>query len=115
MYVTEYKRTQNTADSLRIQFNIDTVQILADTNCVSLFNAITANKDWKKPILIVTHSNIVPKVIYKLGITFFPQENLPDTEFDNLYIVSFKKGKPVLKHTKYGKPSAASATMQPMK
>lgn len=112
IYVSEYRRTQNTADSLRIQFGIDTVRALADTNCINLFNAITKNKDWTKSILIVSHSNIVPAIIYKLGITSFPQDNLPDEEFDNLYIVSFRKGKAVLKHIKYGKPSAASATMQ---
>lgn len=112
IYVTEYKRTQNTADSLRIQLAIDTVQVLADTSCISLFNAITKNHDWNKSILIINHSNIVPKIIYKLGVKTFSQENIPDAEFDNLYMVSFKKRKAVLKHSKYGKPSAASATMQ---
>ncbi|MFT3680028.1 MAG: phosphoglycerate mutase family protein [Ferruginibacter sp.] len=114
IYVTEYKRTQNTADSLRIQLDIDTVQINADTTCSSLFTAISSKNDWSKKILIVTHSNIIPKIIYKLGITSFPQENIPDTEFDNLYIISIKNKKPVLGHVKYGKSSAASAAMQKM-
>ena len=111
IYVTEFKRTQNTADSLRLQLGIDTVQINADTSCASLFTAITNHNDWDKPILIITHSNIMQKVIYKLGITDFPQENIPAAEFDNLYIVSLKKKKPVLMHLKYGKPSGASEMM----
>jgi 2,3-bisphosphoglycerate-dependent phosphoglycerate mutase len=111
MYVTEYKRTQHTADSLHLQMGIDTIQIIADTSCTALFSAITKNKDWNKPILVVTHSNIIQKIIYKLGITDFPQQNIPDNEFDNLYLVSVKNKKPELKHTKYGKPSATSATM----
>jgi broad specificity phosphatase PhoE len=111
IYVTEFKRTQNTADSMRLQLGIDTIQILADTSCSSLFAAITKNRDWDNSILIVTHSNIIQKIIYKLGITNFPQENIPAAEFDNLYLVNMKKNKPVLKHTKYGKASGSSATM----
>ena len=112
IYVTEFKRTQNTGDSLRIQLGIDTVQINADTSCASLFAAITQHKDWNKSILIITHSNIIQKVIYKLGITDFSQENIPAAEFDNLYTVSIKKNKPVLQHIKYGKASGSSATMK---
>lgn len=111
IYVTEFKRTQNTGDSLRLLAGIDTVQIVADTSCISLFESITSHKDWNKPILIITHSNIIQKVIYKLGITDFPQENIPANEFDNLYLVSNKDRQPVLQHSKYGKPSGSSATM----
>jgi 2,3-bisphosphoglycerate-dependent phosphoglycerate mutase len=111
IYVSQYKRTQLTADSLRLQLHIDTVQINADTSCTALFNAITKNKDWNHPILIITHSNIMQKIIYKLGITGFPQQNIPEKEFDNLYMVRLKKNKPVLQHNKYGKRSASSAAM----
>lgn len=111
VYVTQYKRTQHTADSLQLQLHIDTVQVNADTSCVALFAAITKNKDWNNPILIITHSNIMQKVIYKLGITDFPQQNIPDKEFDNLYMVRLKNNKAVLQQSKYGHPSATSATM----
>jgi 2,3-bisphosphoglycerate-dependent phosphoglycerate mutase len=111
IYVTEFKRTQNTGDSMRLQLSIDTIQINADTSCASLFAAITQHDDWNKSILIITHSNIIQKIIYKLGIIDFPQENIPAAEFDNLYIVSLKKKKAVLKHLKYGKPSGSSAEM----
>ena len=111
IYMSEFQRTQHTADSLRLQLGIDTVQSIADTSCVKLFAAIKKNKDQRRHILIITHSNIIPKIIYKLGITSFPQQNIPDTEFDNLYLVTFKNGKAKLKHSKYGKPSAASFPM----
>jgi broad specificity phosphatase PhoE len=111
IYVTEFKRTQQTGDSLQLKKGIDTIQVKADTNCISLFTAVKKHKDWNKPILIITHSNIIQNIIYKLGITTFPQRNIPANEFDNLYIITFKKGKPVLKHSKYGKPSGASALM----
>lgn len=111
VYVTEFKRTQNTGDSMRLQLSIDTIQINADTSCARLFAAITQHDDWNKSILIITHSNIIQKVIYKLGIIDFSQENIPAAEFDNLYKVSLKNKKAVLKHLKYGKLSAASAEM----
>lgn len=112
IYVTQYKRTQQTADSVRLQLGIDTVQIMADTSCAALFAAITDNNDWNHPILIVTHSNIIQKIIYKLGIIDFPQQNIPEKEFDNLYMIKIQKKKTVLEHRKYGTPSAASATMK---
>lgn len=111
IYVTQYKRTQHTADSLQLQLGIDTMQIIADTSCAALFAAISHNNDWNKPILIITHSNIIQKIIYKLGITGFPQQNIPEKEFDNLYRIIVKKKQPLLTHTKYGNPSATSATM----
>jgi broad specificity phosphatase PhoE len=112
IYVTEYRRTQLTADSMRLQLNIDTVQVRADTACIALFDAIAAHKDINSAIVIITHSNIIPKILYKLGLTGFPQQNIPDAEFDNLYIVRFVNGRAELEHQKYGKPSGASATMQ---
>lgn len=111
IYVSQYKRTQQTADSLRIQLAIDTVHYWADTVCINLFNTITMHNDWGKPILIISHSNILQKIIFKLGVTSFSQENIPDNEFDNLFIVGFKKKKAKLTQLKYGKPSSIPATL----
>lgn len=112
IYVSEYKRTQHTADSLLLWYNIDTVQYIADTSCTDLFERITQHHDWNRRILIVSHSNIIPSIIYKLGITDFPQHNIPDAEFDNLYLITANKKGAVLKKMKYGKKSGKSATMQ---
>lgn len=112
IYVTEFKRTQNTADSLRILLGIDTVQIIADTSCASLFTAISNHQDWNKPILIISHSNIIQKIIYKLGITDFPQEYIPANEFDNLYHINFTKNEAMISHQKYGRPSANAVEMK---
>ncbi|MEO6731519.1 MAG: phosphoglycerate mutase family protein [Ferruginibacter sp.] len=112
IYVTEYKRTQGTADSLRIQIGIDTVHYLSDTSCTDLFNQIKTHKDLGNTILIIGHSNTIPIIIRKLGIANYPLEYIPDTAFDNLFLVTFKKSKPYVKKMKYGKASGASATMQ---
>ena len=111
IYVSQFKRTQQTADSMFLQLGIDTVQYLADVSCTDLFNAIEKNNDWNKHILIISHSNILQKIIFKLGVTDFPQQNIPANEFDNLYLVRFKNKLPLLEQSKYGKPSAASETM----
>ena len=112
IYVTQYKRTQNTADSLRIQLTIDTVDYLADTSCVDLFNKLTANSDGNKTILIIGHSNTIPGIIRKLGVADYPLQNIPDAEFDNLFLVRFKKGKANVVKVKYGASPGASDAMQ---
>lgn len=112
IYVTEYKRTQNTGDSLRIYSGIDTVLYSSDTSCTDLLNKIVANNDLNDAILIIGHSNTIPIVIQKLGLAGYPSHYIADNEFDNLFLMRFKKGKPLLKKLKYGKPSAPSATMK---
>ena len=118
IYVTQYKRTQNTADSMRLQLGIDTVQYNADENGIDLFNKIAAHGDFNKTILIVGHSNTVPDYIKKAGIINYPQANIADAEFDNLYKVYYRKPflssvfKAHVKHVKYGAALGASAAMQ---
>ena len=111
IYVSQFKRTQQTADSMFLQAGIDTVQYVADVSCTDLFNAIEKNKDWNNHILIISHSNIIQKIILKLGVTDFPQQNMPANEFDNLYLVRFKNKQPFVEQSKYGKPSTASETI----
>ena len=108
IYVSQFKRTQQTADSMFLQAGIDTVQYVADVSCTDLFNTIEKNHDWNKHILIISHSNIMQKIILKLGVTNFPQQNIPANEFDNLYQVRFKNKQPLVNQSKYGKPSIAS-------
>ncbi len=112
IYVTEYRRTQNTGDSLRIQLGIDTVRYLSDTSCIDLFKQIQAHQDMDKAILIIGHSNTIPLMIRKFGLADYPADYIPDKEFDNLFLVRFKKGKAILEKAKYGASSSASATMQ---
>ena len=111
IYVSQFKRTQQTADSLFLQLSIDTVQYIADVSCTDLFNKIEKKQDWNKHILIISHSNIMQKIILKLGVTNFPQQNIPANEYDNLYLVRFKNNQPILEQSKYGKPSADTENM----
>ena len=112
IYVSQYKRTQNTGDSLRLQLKIDTVHYLADTLCDNLINTIMEHSDFGKTILIIGHSNTLPQIIRKLGVTDYPYGDIPDNEFDNLFLVTYKKEKARLKKMRYGAKSGASAAMQ---
>jgi 2,3-bisphosphoglycerate-dependent phosphoglycerate mutase len=118
IYVTQFKRTQMTADSMRLQLGIDTVHYNADENGIDLFNKIAAHGDFNKTILIVGHSNTVPDYIKKAGVTNYPQANILDTEFDNLFKVCYTRRFVVgawrahVKKRKYGEASGVSGAMQ---
>ena len=69
IYVTEYRRTQQTADSLRILAAIDTVRYLADTALIdNLIAQIHTHHDNNKSIQIIGHSNTIQMIIRKLGM-----------------------------------------------
>jgi phosphohistidine phosphatase SixA len=105
IYSTKYKRTNQTADSLKLAQNLSTIIYEADTIGNDLVDKIKANGDEGKTILVVGHSNTVPKLIRRLGVTTFAMQNLPDTEFDNLFILRYKKRKVLFKRTNYGEHS----------
>lgn len=102
IYVSNYRRTQNTADSLRIQLKIDTVHYDADTLCDKLINTIMEHRDFGKTILIIAHSNTIPQLIRKLGVKDHPYGDIPNNEYDNLFLVTYKKEKAKLKKMKFG-------------
>jgi phosphohistidine phosphatase SixA len=111
IYVSQYKRTQNTGDSLRLQLKIDTVHYAADTLCDKLISAIMEHGDFGKTILIIAHSNTIPQIIRKFGVTDYPYGDIPDNEFDNLFLITYKKEKAKVKVMKYGAKSGSSAGM----
>jgi phosphohistidine phosphatase SixA len=112
IYVSQYRRTQNTGDSLRLQLKIDTVHYAADTICDNLVNAIMEHGDFGKTILIIAHSNTIPQIIRKFGVTDYPYGDIPDNEFDNLFLITYKKEKAKVKVMKYGAKSGAFAAMK---
>ena len=67
IYVTQYRRTQMTGDSLHIQMGIDTVHYLADITGNSLLEKITVMNDFGKVILVIGHSNTLSFIMEKLG------------------------------------------------
>lgn len=111
IYVSQFRRTQQTADSLRIHLGIDTVHYPADTLCDKLIASIMEHGDFGKTILIVAHSNTIPQIIRKLGVFDYPYGDIADQDYENLFLVSYKKGKAELKKMRFGAASGSSAPM----
>lgn len=109
IYVSQFRRSGMTADSLRLQLHIDTVHYMPDTSGEDLFRTISSHHDEGKTILIIGHSNTIPAIIHKLGITGYPRSNIPDNEYDDLFVIKNVRGKPALSIIKYGRHSAASS------
>lgn len=102
IYVTQYLRTQMTADSVRILLGVDTVHYLADTTGEDLIRQIGLHNDWGKPILVVGHSNTILRIARRFGVKLEGSADVPDYEFDNLLYLRFKNGKPIFVNWKYG-------------
>jgi phosphohistidine phosphatase SixA len=82
IFVTEYKRTQQTAAPLAQALGLTPAIVPAkDTpGLVEKLRAVNGNA------LVVGHSNSVPDVITGLGVKGAPA--IADAEYDNLFIVS---------------------------
>ena len=117
IYVSQYRRTQLTADSLRIYKKTDTIHYTADETGDDLLNKLAGQKGKQKNILIIGHSNTIPAILKKLGIIGLDISEIPDDEYDNLFVVTVKNKKVSLKWLKYGKsslPTPAPSTMKPL-
>ena len=70
-----------------------------DTNGIDAFVKRLYNMN-KKKVLIVGHSNTVPRIVKGLsGQTINP---IPETDYDNLYIIKIKRSNRQLTQTTYG-------------
>lgn len=82
IYVTEFKRTQQTAAPLAKALGL-TVKIVTSKSTRELIQQLAASKG---NVLVVGHSNSVPDVIKGLGVT--AAVTIGDDEFDNMFLVS---------------------------
>jgi broad specificity phosphatase PhoE len=81
IFVTEYRRTQQTADPLARQMGV-TSAIRPSKDSDSLI-ADVRRADGN--VLVVGHSNTVPDVLKKLGVT--DAVTIADSDYDNLFVV----------------------------
>jgi broad specificity phosphatase PhoE len=96
IFATPFKRTQETADPLAKALN--KAPLIYRNNAEdSIANVIKGNKD--KNILLVGHSGNIPAIIEKItGSKIGP---MSEQEYDNLWIIEFKKQKISLVQKKY--------------
>ncbi|MEO7446182.1 MAG: hypothetical protein ABIT96_10625, partial [Ferruginibacter sp.] len=91
-----------TADSLRLQHHIDTTHYPPEPTTDELYNLVKNNDDLGKNILFIGHSNTLPLLIRNFGVSTYPQTDLPDNVYDNIYRLRFKKDRVKLKSKKFG-------------
>lgn len=82
IYVTEFKRTQQTAEPLAKALGL-TVKTVSSKNTPELVKRI---KSAKGNVLVVGHSNSVPEVIKGLGVS--SSIEIGDGDFDNLFVLT---------------------------
>lgn len=82
IFVTEYKRTQQTAEPLAKSLGIQPTVVTAK-DVQGLVKRVRAASG---PILIIGHSNTIPEILGKLGVETPPK--LADSDYDDLFVVS---------------------------
>lgn len=107
IYVTPFVRTQQTADSLRLLQQIDTVHYLADTSGKDFARQLQSHTVYGSNALIVGHANTVPVILRRLG-AHYPGNTIPDTVFNLIFEVINDHGKVTLHEFHYGLPNEAS-------
>jgi broad specificity phosphatase PhoE len=99
IYVTQYQRTRETVAPLAAKLDLTPIQHpAADTP--GLVNTIQSS--WSgRTVVVCGHSNTVPEIVEAL--TGAPMADIPDAQFDNLYVVVVPPGGPGrTTHLKYG-------------
>lgn len=104
IYVTKYKRTGLTADSIRIYQKLDSVHYVPDNDGKGFMRMQEQQQENAKKILVVGHSNTLAGIIRALGADY-TNGDLDEKIYDDLFIVKIKNGKAIVTEEKYGKKS----------
>ena len=100
IYVTQYLRTQQTAEPLAESLKIKpTVLGTTTTYPEDLVKDIEKNHAGET-VVVVSHSNLLPDVLRALGITDPP--TIGDNQYDDLFIVTKVGTAPILWPLRYG-------------
>jgi phosphohistidine phosphatase SixA len=101
IYSTNTIRTRSTAQPTADHFHLS-IETYGPRPDSAFFNLL---KTKKKNVLIVGHSNTVDDIVNKLlGETKVPGD-LPETEYDNLFVIKKKGNKMTFTQKKYGRTS----------
>ena len=92
IYTTQYLRTKQTAQPLANHLNLTTIVVPVTQNIEQHARDVVANileHDKGKSVLVVGHSNTVPRIIEELSIVSPPQ--ITESEFNRLFVVLKKR------------------------
>lgn len=110
IYATQYKRTQQTVKPLadRLRLPISQMEAKKSSDLAEQIRGLPAGQT----IFVAGHNNTVPEIIAALGGPSLPI--IPETEFDNLYILTIQKdGVVKLVKLKYGSAEPTSSQNMP--
>lgn len=82
IYTTEYKRTQQTAAPLAEALDLEVTTVSSK----EMGGLIERLKNEKGNVLVVGHSNTVPEILQRLGVT--APVKVDDSDYDDLFIVT---------------------------
>jgi phosphohistidine phosphatase SixA len=108
IYVTQYKRTRQTAEPLAQQAGVTIVERPVNaansaTYAQDLAREIFANSAGKS-VLVVGHSNTVPDIVKALSGSAVP--SISDPEYDHIFVVTIPAaGSPRLMQLRFGVPT----------
>jgi len=86
IYITPYAAARETAESLRVNLNIDTVTYTPDSSGEGLLYEITRREDWGKRLLIIGQQKTLVPVIRSLKAKA-PVDSVKEADYSSLFIV----------------------------
>ena len=100
IFSTNTKRTLSTAQPLSHAIGVEPeIYSSADDDFITRLKKLDRN------VLVVAHSNTVDDIVNSLSGDVKVSGDLPDSEYDNLYVVAYKKKKVLFAAKKYGRLS----------
>jgi len=108
IYVTEVKRTQQTAEPLAKSLGVELVVVKAN-DTAALASKVRHDLS-SKNVLVVGHSDTLPKVLSELGVSGVP--SIGRNEYDFLFVANHLENKPELTTLHYCPSARKSAPSQ---
>jgi bisphosphoglycerate-dependent phosphoglycerate mutase len=104
IFATTIRRTQQTVEPTALSKNLPVKQYAPTQPAANtLMDSLVAIKG--KKFLVAGHSNTVPAMVRHLGLPCSFSGNIPDNDYDNLFIIKIKDGVKTVKETTYGPKS----------
>ncbi len=103
IFSTNFKRTRSTAEPLSRAIGIAASIYSPSPDSLEAF--ITRMKSSRGSIVIIGHSNTIDDIANKLVGKKVVPGDLPETEYDNLYIIKQKGKKFLFRNAYYGAPT----------
>jgi phosphohistidine phosphatase SixA len=101
VFATTVRRTQQTVEPTALTKGLTVIQYPATQPAAdALMDSLVAVKG--KKFLVAGHSNTVPAMVRHLGLPCSFTGYIPDNDYDNLFIITVRKGVKTVRETTYG-------------